>query len=206
MGRSAVQRGARADSPADLHRCDARSFELPEGGSPAAFRCCDGEAAELAYPAIEMSRDFRDLAVSAAEVRAELRAIPELAAYAETFEPYGEADGDRALACAGVDRRALAGWELATGAFAWSPSAGEDAWVLSGRSGGVTLVAVLYPLGGGRFAHGASFVLEGEELPIAIARTPPSRAELQWSACWGRPAEGGVIRWGDDSVIRILQR
>lgn len=206
MGRSAVQRGARADAPADQHRCDARSFEVPEAAPPAAFRCCHGVPSALEYPEITFTRDFRDLTVGAGELRAALRTIPELASYADSFEPYGEADGDRALACAGVDRRALAGWELTTGPFAWSPTAGEEVWVLAGRSAGATLVVVLHPLAEGRFAHAGSFVLEGEELPIAIARTPPSRGELQWSACWGRSAEGGVIRWDDDSIIRVLQR
>lgn len=206
MGRSAVQRGARADAPPDLHRCDARTFETPEAAAPAAFRCCVGAASPAPYPPVAMYRDFRELSISPADLRAAMRSVPELAPWADRFVPYGEAEGDLALACAGVDRRALAGWELATGPFAWSPSPGEEAWVFAGRSAGSTLVALLYPLPGGQFVHGGSFVLEGEELPIAIARTPPSRAELQWSACWGTPAEGGVIRWGDDSILRVIQR
>lgn len=206
MGRSAVLRGGRADAPADQHRCDARVFEVPEAAPAAAFRCCHGEPPPASYPEIVRPRDVQDLGVDRDSLRRILRDIPELASFAADFEPYVEADGDRALACAGVDRSALAGWELAPGPFAWSPSPGEETWVLAGRGGGSTLLAVLYVLPGERFSHAASFVLEGEDAPIAIARTPPSRGELQWSACWGRPGDGGVVRFGDDSIVRVLSR
>ena len=149
---------------------------------------------------------MRDLEVDRGRLREILRAIPELAPFADDFEPFGAEHGDRALACAGADRSALAGWELAPGPFAWSPSPGEETWVLAGRGGGSSVVAVLYVLPGERFSHAASFVLEGDDSPIAIARTPPSRAALQWSSCWGRPGDGGVVRFGDDSVVRVLSR
>jgi hypothetical protein len=205
-GRSAVLRGARADAPADQHRCAARVFEPPEASAAAAFRCCHGPAPEVAYPTPSRARDFEDLPASPELLRGVLRTVPELAELAEGFEPYGLAEAERALACAGVDHAALAGWELAPGPFAWSPTEGEETWVLAGRSAGSTLVAVLYVRPGERFSHAASFVLDGETLPVAIARTPPSRGELQWSACWGRAGEGGVIRLGDDARIRVLSR
>ncbi|UJR80901.1 formylglycine-generating enzyme family protein [Sandaracinus amylolyticus] len=203
-GRSAVLRGAQADAPADQHRCDARVLEVPEAAPAAAFRCCHGTAPAVRYPEVDRPREVVDLTVERDAIRAALRGVPELAAYADDFEPYAEADGDRALACANVDRRALAGWELAPGPFAWSPSPGEATWVVAGRGGGSSLIAVLYVLPGDRFAHAASFVLEGEDAPIAVTRTPPSRGELQWSACWGRPGDGGVVRFGEDSIVRVI--
>jgi hypothetical protein len=206
MGRTAVQRGARADAPAELHRCAARTFEVPADAAPSSLRCCHGPAGSPSYPDVTMHREIRDLAVDRDAVRAALRATPQTAPYADSFVPYGIEEGDRALARGDVGRGALGGWELAPGPFAWSPSPGEEAWVLAGSAAGATLIAILYPLPDGRFAHAASLVLEGEEVPIAIARTPPSRTELQWSACWGCPGESGVIRFDDDAVIRVITR
>jgi hypothetical protein len=77
---------------------------------------------------------------------------------------------------------------------------------MAGRSAGTTLVIALYPLPDGGLAHASSFVLEGEDVPIAIARNTVTRGELEWSACWGQTAESGVIRFEDDSLIRITQR
>jgi hypothetical protein len=205
MGRTAILRGARRDAPPELHRCASRTFEVPEAAPPAAFRCCRG-ALPPPYPEVAMHREIRDLDVSTAELRAAMRTVPELAPYAEAFDPYRNAEGDRALARGGVDRSALAGWELAPGPFSWSPSPGEEVWVFSGSSGEATLVAAMYPLPGGRFVHAASFVLEGEVVPIAIARTPPSRTELKWSACWSCPGESGSIVFGDDAIVRVIQR
>lgn len=211
MGRTAILRGALADAPIELHRCASRGFEVPDDAPPAAFRCCRGAMPPPAYPAIPMHRDVRDLAPSLDELRAALRSVPVLAPFADDFRPYDATDGDRALARGDVGRSALAGWELAPGPFAWSPSAGEEAWVIAGSSGTHALLAILYPLAGGRFVHGGSFVIEPEPgearaAPIAIARTPPSRGELQWSTCWGCPGEGGVIRFADDATIRVAQR
>lgn len=211
MGRTAILRGALADASIELHRCASRAFELPTEAPPAAFRCCHGAPTAPAYPPVSMHRDFRDLAIGLEELRAALRTVPELAPHADTFTPYGAEDGDRAIARADLTRTALAGWELSPGPFAWSPSPGEEAWVIAGASGDRAILAVLYPLPDGRYVHATSFVIEPEPdssgpVPIAIARTPPSRGELQWSTAWGRPGEGGVIRFADDATIRLLAR
>ena len=133
-----------------------------------------------------------------------LRAVPELAAYAEEFELF---DGDAMLATfPNADLAVLNGWELpATGALRWSPRPGELVNVFAGRSGGHALVVVLHPMPDGTYVHGASFVREGEPDTIALAFTPPSD-ELLWSASWGRAAESGAIVIGSDSRITIVQR
>jgi hypothetical protein len=212
LGARAVLRGARSDQALELHRCAARSEQPAAPGpelpsvQPAAFHCCHGPAPSLVYPSPEMHRQFTDVSMGLDELRAALRSVPELAPWADAFEPYDAADGDRALARGNATRGALQGWELTNGPFRWSPAQGEEALVVSGRSGEDTLIAVLYPRPERGYWHAGSFVLENEISPIAISRTPPSREELLWTACQGCGAESGAIRLGDDGVIRVAAR
>jgi hypothetical protein len=212
LGVRAVIRGARSDQAADFHRCAAR-YEQPAAAAPelppvqpSAFHCCHGPAPEVAYPSPDTHRQFVDVTMTIDEIRAALRSVPELAPWADAFEPYDAEDGDRALARGNATRGALQGWELANGPFRWSPAQGDEALVVSGRSGEDTVIAVLYPRPGEGFWHGGSFVLENEIAPIAISRTPPSREELLWTACQGCGAESGAIRLGEDGVIRVAAR
>jgi hypothetical protein len=154
----------------------------------------------------ETHRQFVDVTMALDELRSALRSVPELAPWADGFEPYDATDGDRALARGNATRGALQGWELANGPFRWSPAQGDEALVVAGRSGEDTLIAVLYPRPGEGYWHGGSFVLEHERAPIAITRTPPSREELLWTACQGCGGESGAIRLGEDGVIRIAAR
>jgi hypothetical protein len=206
MGRSAVIRGARSDQPADFHRCAARTEQVVVDAPAMAFHCCYGAPNTMAYPAPEMVRQFNDAPIELSALREVLSSVPELAAWAADFVPYGTEDGDRALARGNATRDALAGWELAQGPFRWSPTAGEETLVMAGRSGEDTLIAVLYPRDGGRYTHAASFVFEAETVPVAIARTPPTRSELLWTACQGCGGESGAIRMGEDGVIRVAAR
>ncbi len=212
LGVRAVLRGARGDQPADFHRCAART-EQPAAAAPdlapvqpAAFHCCHGPAPEVAYPTPDQHRQFVDVTMTLDEIRAALRSVPELAGWADAFEPYTAEDGDRALARGNATRGALQGWELTNGPFRWSPATGDDALVVSGQSGEDTLIAVLYPRPSEGYWHAGSFVLENEIAPIAISRTPPSREELLWTACQGCGAESGAIRLAEDGVIRIAAR
>lgn len=212
LGTRAVIRGARGDQAVDFHRCAART-EQPAAAAPdlpnvaaAAFRCCHGPAPELAYPTPEAQRTFTDVTMSLEEIRDALRSVPELVGWADAFTPYDATTGDRALARGNATRAALQGWELTNGPFRWSPTQGDEALVLSGRSGDDTLIAVLYPRPDRGYWHAGSFVLEAEQAPIAITRTPPSREELLWTACQGCGGESGAIRLGEDGVIRVAAR
>ncbi|MBX7195039.1 MAG: hypothetical protein K1X94_23500, partial [Sandaracinaceae bacterium] len=187
LGTRAVLRGARSDQPADFHRCAART-EQPAAAAPnlppvaaAAFHCCHGPAPEVAYPMPEQHRQFVDVTMSLDELREALRSVPELAAWADAFEPYDAEDGDRALARGNATRGALQGWELTNGPFRWSPAQGDEVLVVSGQSGEDTLIAALYPRPDQGYWHAGSFVFEGEHAPLAISRTPPSREELLWT-------------------------
>ena len=206
MGRSAVIRGARSDQQVDFHRCAARTEQLVADAPAMAFRCCYGDVNTAEYPVPALVRQFDDTPIELAALREVMASVPELATWAADFVPYGIEDGDRALARGNATRDALAGWELAAGPFRWSPTAGEETLVMAGRSGEDTLIAVLYPREGGRYTHAASFVFERETVPLAIARTPPTRGELLWTACQGCGGESGAIRLGEDGVIRVAAR
>ncbi|MCU0675440.1 MAG: hypothetical protein MUE69_21920 [Myxococcota bacterium] len=200
----AVFRGGASAEPGH-HRCasrrGARATTRSEG---LGFRCCSGEAPSAAYPDEARAPRVQSLALDREGARAMLRAVPELAAYAEDFELF---DGAAMLATfPNADLAVLNGWELPpTGALRWSPRPGELVTVFAGRSGGHALIVVLHPMPDGTYVHGASFVREGEPATIALAFTPPSD-ELLWSASWGRAAESGAIVIGSDSRLTIVQR
>ena len=205
-GRTAIVRGARLDQPATAHRCASRGDALPEGTTPMAFRCCHGEAPALAYPRVDDTPPFADRALERDALRAALAQIPELQRYAADFEPLDRDDAVRALGRGHVDETALAGWQLAVAPFQWSPVPGDVTWVIAGHSGEDTVLAVLYELADGSLAHAGSLIIEGERAPLAIARDPATRDQLQWSTCWGCIGEGGDVRFGEDAIIRVLTR
>lgn len=201
-----VVRGSRFDGPLPSHRCDARAALAPVSDIGAAVRCCHGPAPALAYPELGTHAMFRDAPeLGSAELRTILATIPELEPYAADFVLHGTEDGLRALGRGDATVASLAGWELASGAFRWSPSGGDELLVFSGHGGGSSILVALYPVFGGGYVHGASFVLRGEDAPFAVSRTPPSRAELHWTACFGCGGEGGLVRIDEDSVVRMTQ-
>lgn len=206
VGASAVVRGARFDQPVASHRCDARGALAPVSDVGAAVRCCYGGDPNVGtYPTVASHPIFRAAGLEPEALRAILATVPELTAYASDFVPYGAEEGDRALARGNVLRDALAGWELAEGPFFWSPTLGDELLVFAGRGGGSTLIAALYRMTDGTYIHGGSFVLADESAPIAISRTPPSRAELRWTACFDCGGESGAIRLDEDQVVRVVQ-
>lgn len=204
LERTVVARGGETDDPLDAHRCAARRAVAPQGRA-LAFRCCTGPAPELAYPDAGARRVFRDLPAEESVLREALASVPELARFAAAFVPYDRDDAIAALARGGATEADMQ-WELAPGPFAWSPSAGEEVWVMAGSSGDSALIAALYPMPDGSFRHAASFVLAGETAPIALLRTRGSRGELLWSACWGCAGESGAIRFDESARIVIAQQ
>lgn len=200
---TAIFRGAAVDPEAvHRHRCASRRTALPGTRSPnLGFRCCSGPEQTATYPTEPSRQRFRKLTPSTDEVRQWMRGVPELERFADAFVPFDEEQMQRA-----VDRgeEGLRGWELTGGAFAWSPGDGEEARILAGQTGTDSLIALLYVLPDGSLQHASSFVLQNENVPIAVAFTPPSNDELLWSACWGCLGEGGSIARREDNTLAIL--
>jgi formylglycine-generating enzyme required for sulfatase activity len=207
LERTAVVRGGRPDDAPHLHRCGTRRIVNPLGGGRAlAFRCCGGPAPELDYPDVGERRPFRDLELEPERWREILASVPELAPHADDFQVWGEAQALSALGRGGATEEDMQ-WELTRGPFAWSPSPGEEVWIVAGHGGGVSLIAALYPLPDGGFLHAASFLLAEEDpVPVAILRTRAERGELLWSTCWSCGGEDGAIRFDEDARIVIVQR
>jgi hypothetical protein len=202
----AVVRGGRTADPATEHRCGARHALDPAEIDPqTGFRCCSGPSTEVAYPDEAGRRAFRDREIEIEELRRILASLPELARFAPDFRLFSAEEVDAALASGNVTRDQVS-WTLVEHVLVWSPEHGEEAWVVAGRGGGASLVAILHPLPDGTFVHGSSFVLAGEPEPIALAWDIGQRRQILWSASWNTPFEGGVIEARDDHRIVIVQR
>ncbi|MBC7171954.1 MAG: SUMF1/EgtB/PvdO family nonheme iron enzyme, partial [Polyangiaceae bacterium] len=178
---SGVVRGS-ASANASAHRCAARAPLAPSSRSSAvAFRCCTGEAHGTPYPTEPERPGFREIAVPLAEQRAALESTPELARFAASFEPFTEGDVSAVFSRGGVEPVLAEGVRRAHEVIEWSPRAGELAWIVTGRSGRDSLIAVLYPLAGGGFRHAASMILEGDPLSVLVTYAAGNRSALSWT-------------------------
>jgi hypothetical protein len=168
----------------------------------------DGAATEAggAAPTAAEGSGLRALSLDAVAMRAALAAVPALASLAAEFVPFSDADTDAALRRGGRSRASIAVWTFQPAAFAWSPRAGRELWVLSGRAGARALIAVLEPKGEQRFEHVASLVLQEPELTVAVGYSDQYRDQLVWSTCYGCAGEGGTIRSREDGRIEFAYR
>ncbi len=202
-----VFRGAASDQEAPLHRCNARrGTDASTQSRHITYRCCQsvGEEESPTYPTVETFARFRPLGLGRDRVREILRSVPEVAMYAEHFEPMAP---DRSLGLLGDDpAAALGGWEVASPSFSWSPAPGEHLWVLTGSVDGRALLVALYVLPGDELQHATSMLFEEEADALVVAFTPPERHMLKWSTHWGYSAESGALVLGEDSVIRFETR
>ena len=186
------------------HRCAARRAAIPTTESPyLGFRCCSGPQQNAQYPDESQAPRFRRLNIEIEEVRAMLRNVPDLRELADAFVLEDEESMAATVTRSGGSLR---GWELAGGILQWSPRAGDSTWVITGRSHGHSILVIFYRLADETFLHGQSLLLLEEDSSIAVAFTPPSRHEIQWSSCWGCPGEGGTISLQEDGTLAILYR
>jgi len=129
-GDHVVLRGARDDQDAPLHRCDARVVLAETADREAAVRCCYGPAPALTYPTpTRVAMPFSPLDVSRDALRAAMRSTPELAPWADAFEPFDLAAAERAYTRADLVVDDTIRARLAAGPLLWSPAHGERAWL-----------------------------------------------------------------------------
>jgi hypothetical protein len=193
----------------------ARSASGPAASAPGAAASTNApptlEAARAAGPAAPNLADppsgggVRALALDASEMRKALAAVPALASVAAEFVPFSDSDADAALRRGGRSRDGIALWTFQPAAFGWTPRAGREFWVLSGRAGASALIAVLEPAGQ-RFEHVASLVLHEPEVTVAVGYSDQHRDQLVWSTCYGCAGEGGTIRSREDGRIEFAYR
>jgi hypothetical protein len=199
-------RGASAADPVGNHRCSARHSARTAASPQIGFRCCRSASEAPAYPAPpRLGAAWSSRPIERDRIREILRTVPELRAHADTFEPATSSELDRALSRGGRVRSTIGGWQIIENVGVWSPVAGEEVWLLSGRIGDRTLLAAIFPTAQGTYVHGASLVVE-EPLSIAVAFNQEAPLELLWSTCWGCGGEGGAIRRRDDGTYVIEPR
>lgn len=198
----AVFRGAGGDQEPELRRCNARrGTDASTQSRHLGFRCCQGETSDVSYPVERNHSRFRPLELDRDGIQAVLRRVPELAEFADTFEP---TDPERQLERLGEEGlAALNGWELAPAAMSWAPAAGDEVWVFHGQSQGRPFLAAVYPLPNEGLQHATSMLLEETAAPIIVAFTGPERETLLWSTNWGMSAESGVLALGEDSRLHF---
>jgi hypothetical protein len=204
--RTAVVRGAASDAEPRAHRCASRDAATADSKSNTlAFRCCRGEAPELAYPEVAKELPaFEEQAVG--EAQAVLASMAETSAVAEQFRPFSRDDFTRALATAGYSRGGLAPWQAAERALVWRPVRGEEVRLLVGDTPRGALLVVYYPLDGGKSRFAGSYETAGEHTAILLAYKVDTPGELLFSTCWGCGGEGGAIQLGADGRVHIVQR
>src|SRR5690606_138110 len=134
-------------------RCDARAARGADASAPLPFRCCHGAPFDAPYPVEPHHPVIAPLTIDAEVARDALAAVPELMQYAETFALFTDAEAAAPLTRGRVGLEVLEGFERAPSAFAFSPARGELAWVLAGRAGDDTVIAVLYPLPDGQIGR-----------------------------------------------------
>ena len=173
------------------------------------FRCCRGAEQANAYPTPQATASdalgARPLKLSVEDMRKALAGIESLAALASGFQPFNNSDADAALRKGKRTRDGITAWSFLPSSIAWTPATAEELVVIAGRSGAQALIAVLYPLGDGTYAHAASAVLNEPDATVALASSTaaPTPLELLWTSCYGCPNEGGTIRYGDDRRVVI---
>lgn len=201
---------ARGSASTDLagHRCASRAPALASEATPElGFRCCQGPAPTLSYPTEPERPTFTDEAVDDATLSAALRSVPELARYAEGFHRFDAAETALVFVRGGVEPTALAGQTPVRGVLRWSPTAGEEALVVTGRSGTTSILAVLHPLPDGSYAHGGSMILANDPSSILVSYRASSPTPLSWTTCFGCAGEGGEIQYrSNDGRIVVVQQ
>ncbi len=195
--------GSRASSEG---RCATRAAVAPDARrADLGFRCCAGEPRDAAYPAEPARPTFREIDVPLDDLRAALTGVPALARYAGAFTPFTADDVSAVFTRGNAEPELPPGVRRASKVVEWSPGPGELAWVVTGRSGGDSILAVIHPLPDGGFAHGASMVLEGDPLSILVTYAPGNPRSLAWTTCFGCAGEGGEVQYRSDHRIVVVQ-
>jgi hypothetical protein len=158
-----------------------------------------------AAPASAVVSALSPLRRSEAEWRALLATIPELAALAAGFVPFGPAATDDALTRGGRSRASVSTWSFGDGPVEWRPSAGQRFWIVVGASGPRALIAVL-SADPAAPRHLASTVIAEAGAPIALGVSPGQPREVLWTTCYGCAGQGGTIQLGGSGRPSFVYR
>lgn len=204
----AVVRGA-AGGSATEHRCAARHL-VPAGSvDPSiAFRCCGGSVPELAYPTEPSAPPIVPFEAETDVLRRALASVPELSDYASDFRLFRREEQQDVIArgANATPPVVVSEARIARGPLRWTPSPADTVVVFAGRSGTTTIVAVLYPLSDGGYAHAASLVMPNDSSVAVITTRESEPRTLGFSTCLGCGGEDGEIRRRDDGSFVVVTR
>ena len=212
--RKAAVRGAAPDAPATLHRCAARTAESADGSSDATrssatssgigFRCCKGAKNAVLVEEPRAGATFVQAQITPARLSALFEANPKTRRLAKDVRFFREPDGAETVVARGPGDRK--GFLFTVLPLRWNPVAGAEFLVVTGRSGEDTSFAVVFHvLGKDEYLLAASFIMEHEMGPVALAYNGYIRPRLHFSTCWGCPGETGKILYKDPDAAVITQ-
>ncbi len=208
QGRAAAVRGARADSAAHDHRCAHRAAVDPGvSGEDLGFRCCYGPPNAASIPAPAFQQTFRKAELSAAQVAEMLATVPQLKDLSKEITFFKEPeDVQRALSRGDAGVHSVPNTSFTTEPLLWSPVAGEEILVISGRAQKSSFIVAFYRLPGDRYRIGSSFMLKDEKGPIVLGYNNYVRKKLSWALCWDCRGESGHVTYRDDNRVVITQK
>lgn len=200
----AAIRGAAASAAPEAHRCAARTAAAADTREPdLGFRCCSGppNARQIVEPALGVA--YQKVKLGADKLQALLAAEPVTRDLAKDVKYFREPDSAETVLSRGPGDRK--GFSFTTQPLLWSPVAGAEFLVLSGRSGESTsFVVAFFSLGKDTYRLAGSFVMKNEAGPVALAYTDDIRPRLHFSTCWGCPGETGKILFRRPERVAIV--
>lgn len=190
-------------SPAS-HRCAARhGMEPSVSGKPVGFRCCRGPAPSVSIAEIQGAPTFRKGSIDANRLSEIFAAIPELSRLRGGVRFFKETD------IAEITEKAKSppeSWNLAVDPIVWSPEAGTEVLIVTGKTKTSSFVVAMHQLPDNKYRLASSMIFTNEQGPIVLAYQSNLRREILWSMAWGAPGEGGAITYRDDHRVVIVQR
>ncbi len=207
-------KGAWASAAPSGHRCAARHAMdgSAAGGRPIGFRCCTGPAPNVSIAPIESSPTFRRATVfgmgDGAKLGELLASAPELAriAPARVGAPRFFKDTEASEVTDKAKSPPGASITITTEPILWSPEAGAELLVVTGKSRGGAFVVAFHVLPNDKYRLASSMIFANEQGPIVLAYQGNLRREILWSMSWGAAGEGGAVSYRDDHRVVIVQR
>lgn len=203
--RGASVRGANAAAPKMNHRCAHReAVDENERAEDLGFRCCHGapNAARVEEP--HQLAVFERAKLDAPAVTALLATHPRTAPLAKDFAFFREPEAAETVVSRGPgDKQGL---RFTVAPLYWSPVAGTRYLLIVGRSGKDTsAVLAYYVIREGNYRLAASFIMQSEPGPVALAYHESIRPRLFFSTCWKCPGETGKVLYREPDTIAIVQ-
>ena len=203
--RLAAVRGASGPAPAEAHGC-ARRAAVAEStrASDLGFRCCKGAPNGAAVAEPKAGDTFKKTRIDVKKLESILARYPETKQIAQQVVFFHEPEGARTVVARGPGDEK--GFSFTVAPLLWNPVAGAHYLIVTARSGERTsFVVAFYVVGTDDYELAASFIMQNEPGPVAIAYDDYIRPRAHFSSCWGCPGETGKLLYRDHDRIAIVQ-